>query len=250
MDNKVAEIIRNQAYEKNGSTVVFTSSIDFEEATFIGKLISELQPQKTIEIGCAEGASSLAIMDALTSGGGRHTIVDPFQTTYWESKGINLLQMFGYNQFRLIEKGSEIALPALLDKGEKFDFAFIDGYHTFDHTLLDAFYLIKMLKIGGVLVIDDVQMPAINKCLRYLHNYPCLKYKASSAGPITSSRKLFDGLKRIVRSVSSVVPRKWRYELLDDSVLRSDNRLGLRSSMVAFQKVAEDTREWNWWAPF
>jgi hypothetical protein len=47
-----------------------------------------------------------------------------------------------------------------------------------------------------------------------------------------------------------VVPNKWRYELLDDSVLRSDNRLGLRSSMVAFQKVAEDTREWNWWAPF
>lgn len=251
MDNKVAEVIRDQAYQKNGSKVVFTSSIDFEEATFIGNLIRELRPQNTIEIGCAEGASSLTIMDALTASGGQHTIVDPFQTTYWESKGINLLQMFGYDQYRLIEKGSEIALPALLDKGEKFDFAFIDGYHTFDHTLLDAFYLIKMLKVGGVLVIDDVQMPAINKCLRYLHNYPCLQFKASSAGTaITRSRKLFDSIKGGMQLISGIMPQKWRSELLDDSVLRSDRKLGLRSSMVAFKKTAEDTREWNWWKSF
>ncbi|NII24086.1 class I SAM-dependent methyltransferase [Pseudoflavitalea sp. X16] len=251
MKNKVAEIIKDQAYQKNGSKVVFTSAIDFEEATFIDNLIRELRPQNTIEIGCAEGASSLVIMDALASSGGQHTIIDPFQTTYWESKGINLLQMFGHDQYKLIEKGSEIALPALLDKAEKFDFAFIDGYHTFDHTLLDAFYLVKMLKPGGVLVIDDVQMPAINKCLRYLYNYPCLQYKGSSMGTsATKSRKLFDKVKGGVQLISGIIPQKWRSELLNDSVLRSDVKLGLRSSMVAFQKTAEDTREWNWWKSF
>lgn len=251
MDIKIAEIIKNQAYQKNGSKVVFTSSIDYGEATFIGDLIKELNPRNTIEIGCAEGASSLVIMGALAGSAGQHTIVDPFQTTYWESKGINLLQMFDYSHYRLIEKGSEIALPELLDKGDRFDFAFIDGYHTFDHTLLDAFYLVRMLKVGGVLVIDDVQMPAVNRCLRYLHNYPCLKFKAASVGEnVTGSRKAFDGLKRGLYWMSGVLPQRWRVELLHDSVLRSDASLGLRSTMVAFQKTAEDVREWNWWKPF
>lgn len=251
MDNRIAEIIKNQAYQNNGSKIEFTSSIDYGEAVFIRNLINELKPQKTIEIGCAEGASSLVIMEGVSTMGGRHTIVDPFQTTYWESKGINLLKMFEFDEYRLIEKGSEIALPELLSNDERYDFALIDGYHTFDHTLLDAFYLIRMLNVGGILLIDDVQMPAINKCLRYLYNYPCLKFKAQLGDDkSTASRKAFDGFKKVLRSVSAMAPQKWRTELLDGSVLRSDDTLGLRSSMVAFQKVSEDTREWNWWKPF
>lgn len=251
MNTQVAEIIQNQAYQRNGSKVLFTSAIDMNEAKFIEELIVGSKAKNTIEIGCAEGASSLIIMDVLARNGGKHTIVDPFQTTYWESKGLNLLQLFSYDQYRLIEKGSEIALPALLEKGEKFDFAFIDGYHTFDHTLLDAYYLIKMLQPGGILVIDDVQMPAVNKCIRYLYNFPCLQYKGAAAGSAaTTSRKLFDGFKNGVGIVSRIMPSKWRTELLDDSVLRSDAKLGLRSSMVAFQKTKEDVREWNWWKPF
>jgi predicted O-methyltransferase YrrM len=49
----------------------------------------------------------------------------------------------------------------LLERNEKFDLAFIDGWHTFDHTLLDAFLSYRMLNIGGLLIIDDVQMPPL-----------------------------------------------------------------------------------------
>lgn len=252
LDKGVIDIIKNQRYQKdNGDIVKFTSAIDIEEATFITSLIAQHKPQKTIEIGCAEGGSSLTIMSAIANGKGKHTIVDPFQTTYWESKGINLLKYFGFNNYTLIEKGSEIALPSLMERSEKFDFAFIDGYHTFDHTLLDAFYLIKMLNVGGILVIDDVQMPAVNKCVRYLYNYPCLKLIDSTPqNQVTTSRKVFDNLKSSVKNFSSILPNKWRNELFDGSVLISDKKLGLRSSMVAFQKLSEDTREWNWWASF
>ena len=171
LDKSVLDIIKNQCYQKdNLETVTFTSAIDLEEAILITALIKQNKPKKTIEIGCAEGGSSLTIMSALDDGKGKHTIVDPFQTSYWESKGINLLKTFEFNNYTLIEKGSEIALPALMDKGEKFDFAFIDGYHTFDHTLLDAFYLIKMLNAGGILVIDALVplIPSINN--EYLGN--------------------------------------------------------------------------------
>lgn len=251
MNTQVQNILKDQSYENDkGELVRFTSAIDLIEANFMSSLIKKLNPAKTIEIGCAEGASSLTIMSALPPTA-KHTIVDPFQTTYWESKGLNLLKKFNYTNLQLIEKGSEIALPELLAKGEKFDFGFIDGYHTFDHTLLDAFYLIRMLNIGGVLVIDDVQMPAINKCLRYLYNYPCLKfYGAAPGAPLTSARKVFDGIKSTTNAISSILPQKWRIEMFDGSVLKSDKKLGLRSTMVAFQKTAEDTREWNWWKPF
>jgi predicted O-methyltransferase YrrM len=251
MDTQVIDILKNQFYEnEKGELVHFTSAIDLIEAQFISKLLHDTQPARTIEIGCAEGASSLTIMSSLPQES-KHTIVDPFQTTYWESKGLNLLKKFNYANFCLIEKGSEIALPELLAKGEKFDFGFIDGYHTFDHTLLDAFYLVKMLNIGGMLIIDDVQMPAINKCIRYLFNYPCLKFYGCAPGrPLSTARKVFDGVKSAINIVTSILPRKWRTELFDGSVLISDKKLHLRSTMVAFQKTAEDTREWNWWAPF
>jgi predicted O-methyltransferase YrrM len=251
MNTQVLNILKDQSYRKdNGELVRFTSAIDVEEAGFMSSLIQQHNPAKTIEIGCAEGGSSLTILSALP-GTGRHTIVDPFQTTYWESKGLNLLKKFNYSNFSLIEKGSEIALPELLAKGEKFDFAFIDGYHTFDHTLLDAFFLIRMLNNGGILVIDDVQMPAINKCIRYLYNYPCLQYLASSPGaPVTGARKIFDGVKQTVNAISAILPKKLRTELFEGGVIKSDKKLGLRSSMVAFRKIADDNREWNWWKPF
>lgn len=253
IDNKeILEVIKNQYFiNGNKEKVTFTSSIDIEEAVFISSIIKENKPKKTVEIGCAEGCSSLTIMNALEAFNGKHTIVDPFQTTYWESKGINMLKKFGFTNYTLIEKGSEIVLPALLEKGEKFDFAFIDGYHTFDHTLIDAFYLIKMLNVGGFLIIDDVQMPAINKCIRYLNNYPCLKLVGASDNKYaTTARKVFDAVKATVKAFSNIFPDRWRNELFDGSVLISDNKLKLRSSMVAFQKIAEDDREWNWWKSF
>jgi predicted O-methyltransferase YrrM len=252
MKDSVSGIIKSQSYQKeNGETVLFTSAIDILEAEFISSFIRQNNPKKTIEIGCAEGASSLVIMDALSAGTGKHTIVDPFQTTYWQSKGLNLLKKFGYTDYRLIEKGSEVALPSLLDTGEKFDFGFIDGWHTFDHTLLDAFYLIRMLNVGGILIIDDVQMPAINKCIRYLNNYPNLEIVSfSGEHQISGSRKVFNAFKNTVNVLSKVLPDKWRMELLAGSVIVSDKKLGLRSSMIALRKTAEDTREWNWWKSF
>lgn len=251
-NNEIFEIIKNQYFiNSNNEKITFTSAIDIEEAVFISSIIRESKPKHTIEIGCAEGCSSLAIMGALRAHNGKHTIVDPFQSTFWESKGINMLKKFDFNNYSLIEKGSEFALPALLEKGEKFDFAFIDGYHTFDHTLLDAFYLIKMLNVGGFLIIDDVQMPAINKCIRYLNNYPCLKLVGGSNNKqATMARKIFDMVKATVKVFSKVLPNRWRSEMFDGSVLVSDDKLHLRSSMVAFQKTAEDTREWNWWKSF
>jgi len=37
-----------------------------------------------------------------------------------------------------------------LARGVKIDFAFVDGWHTFDYTLIDFFYIDKILRSGGL----------------------------------------------------------------------------------------------------
>jgi len=44
-------------------------------------------------------------------------------------------------------------------QGERIDFAFIDGAHTFDHVLVDFFYIDRMLNVGGIVAFDDVGFP-------------------------------------------------------------------------------------------
>lgn len=42
--------------------------------------------------------------------------------------------------FRVLREPSFLAMPRLLARGAKFDLVFVDGWHTFDFTLLDMFY--------------------------------------------------------------------------------------------------------------
>jgi predicted O-methyltransferase YrrM len=84
------------------------------------------------------------------------------------------LEEAGIRFFNLVEIKSEFALPRILEQGEgSFDFIFIDGWHTFDHTLLDCFYATRLLRVGGYLAIDDVIFPAVRRVVDFVLNYPC-----------------------------------------------------------------------------
>src|SRR5204862_913148 len=61
-----------------------------------------------------------------------------------------------------------VALPALVKKGETFDFILIDGYHSFESTLLDFFYCDRLLADGGLVVFHDTAFPAVYKAVRCL----------------------------------------------------------------------------------
>ena len=63
------------------------------------------------------------------------------------------------------------ALPDLMRRLPPVDFAYIDGWHTFDHVLLDLFYLDKMLAVGGVVGFNDCKWPAVQKGLGFLKTH-------------------------------------------------------------------------------
>lgn len=53
---------------------------------------------------------------------------------------------------------SERTLPVMTD--DAFDLVFVDGNHSFPAPVVDWFYLVTKLKVGGVVFVDDVQLPA------------------------------------------------------------------------------------------
>jgi predicted O-methyltransferase YrrM len=219
------------------------SAIDPEEGEFLCRIIQgDESIAKTLEIGCGFGLSSLFICSAI-QGRNRaaHIIIDPFQNTQWDGVGIRYLEEAGYDFFTLIEKKSEVALPQLLEELEgRLDFVFIDGWHTFDHTLLDCFYATRLLRVGGYLALDDVCFPSVGRAVAYLINYPCYELYGSVDHEIRKTRK-----RTLMRILLAPVHRTaWgrAFSKCIDRTLFEDRA----SRMVALKKVTDDNRNWNW----
>lgn len=63
---------------------------------------------------------------------------------------------------------SEWILPQLAAGGVTFDLALIDGGHGWPHPFVDFCYLNHMLRRGGHVVVDDVQLHSIKELARWL----------------------------------------------------------------------------------
>jgi predicted O-methyltransferase YrrM len=62
---------------------------------------------------------------------------------------------------------SQIALPRLLAEGRRFDLAFVDGNHRFDGVFLDLIYLGRLVHAGGIVFVDDHQLPAVARAVSF-----------------------------------------------------------------------------------
>jgi predicted O-methyltransferase YrrM len=100
--------------------------------------------------------------------------VDPFQSTQWDNAGRAAVARAGLTDLVTVrEAASYLALPALVGEGAQFDAVFVDGMHLFDYTLVDLFYADLLTRPGGVVLLDDIRMPAVGQTLDYVRrNYP------------------------------------------------------------------------------
>src|SRR5574338_188839 len=121
----------------------------------LSEVIAAYQPARVLEIGMANGTSSVVIADELRKYGGRLTSIDPHQTMPaplgYDSAGVHAVRTI-LPTHRLIEEYDYLALPRLVESGERFACILVDGYHSFDLTLLDLFYADLLPKQGGLLL--------------------------------------------------------------------------------------------------
>lgn len=135
------------------------------------KIISRIRPLRFIEIGCYEGrATSYIIRRCSEFGPLWLCCVD----TWSGSVDLSPEQMVGVEDrfdnnvalairkvntpvsLRKLKQNSSSALIQLLSTGEtQYDLIYIDGSHTAPDVLLDAVLAFRLLRVGGVMIMDD-----------------------------------------------------------------------------------------------
>ena len=193
-----------------------TGAVPREDALILQEMVRFVKARTTLETGVAFGLSTLAICEALLEGAAengdspseredarysprfrpRHYGVDPEQNTVHGGAALANLKRAGLDSvFELREGPSHLMLPKLLEQDVVLDLGFIDGWHTFEYTLLDFFYIDKMLRPGGVVLLHDRSWPSKQKVIRFIRTHR--RYKEL---PVHSGTKpgFFKWLRRAV----------------------------------------------------
>ena len=147
-----------------------------------------------VEIGLAYGSSALAIGEALCWTGATetsHVIIDPFQATSYQNVGWDALKSAGLDaRCTLIEEPSSIALARFAADGFTADAAFVDGSHRFHEVFVDLYFLRKLVRPGGLILLDDAALPSVSAALRYFDAN--LQWQSVTIGGRLAARRLPD----------------------------------------------------------
>jgi predicted O-methyltransferase YrrM len=247
MNDVLKEILRSNRVTDASFDMPLPSvtSMNEEEGEVIFKAFSIVKPDVSLEVGFAYGISTLYACDALAQNQreSRHIIIDPNQSTDWHGIGLKNVTRAGYGHFiELHEEKSEIALPNLLSKGTTIQAAVIDGWHTFDHTLVDFFYINKMLDVGGIVILDDANWPAIQRLTYHIATYPAYEvFMKTGIAHTPAEADLLAALRTKVRRMLAkatnmpVFKRHWDYPA---------------PSCIAYRKIKPDNRNFNWHVDF
>jgi predicted O-methyltransferase YrrM len=127
--------------------------------------------ETVVEVGLAYGSSALAVGEALVTVGStrpRHIVIDPFQTDAYRNAGWDLLCATGLDAIaELVAAPSSLALAQLVAEGAVVDAAFVDGSHRFHEVFVDLYFLRKLVRPGGLVVLDDDWTPSVRTAARY-----------------------------------------------------------------------------------
>ena len=124
-----------------------------------------------IEVGLAYGSSALAIGEALCMSARTdvsHIVIDPFQATSYANVGWDAMKAAGLaDHTTFIGEASSIALARLTADGVSADAAFVDGSHRFHEVFVDLYFLRKLVRPGGLIILDDAAWPSVATAVRY-----------------------------------------------------------------------------------
>ncbi len=234
----------NKVLDAEGIEYILHSNTRSEQCDFIVSLIDKIDARMCLETGLAFGISALAICGAIEKKQNKiYYSIDPFQKSDWQNIGIENLKRENYWEFvKFYPKFSDQILPCLHLDGVELDFIYLDSTKVFDFLCVDVHFSAKLLREGGILVLDDVGYPGIQKLARLMLQQPHWKKIGSFDQRSLSTKRKF------LSKVVSMLPYQQMLIAPEFDNLEREN--GLQAQAIAFQKVSEDTRNWDWSAKF
>jgi predicted O-methyltransferase YrrM len=230
---------------KNQKRRAIDSTISKAEALVLIQLVKDTKAMVTLETGVAFGASAVAICYAkkdFESSYQMHYGIDPNQTTEYASAAIVSLEKENLQKnFTLLEGPSHLMIPGLIQKGVQLDFAFIDGWHTVDYTLIDFFLIDKMLKPGGMVAFHDMYALSKQKVLRFVLTHR--QYRIVKERKVTRNESRWSTVKFFLWRLKNK-PRlifswfHWSYQLFNSS------------GLIVLQKQANYEPDYVFYKPF
>jgi predicted O-methyltransferase YrrM len=124
----------------------------------------------TLEVGLGLGLGALSLCAALLDVAGedaRHVVVEGFPGDFGGAGTRTLRDAGVAAMVEQIHAESQLALPRLVAEGRGFDLAVIDGDHRFEGVFLDLCYADRLVRPGGLVIVDDMWMPAIRLAVSY-----------------------------------------------------------------------------------
>ena len=133
-----------------------------EEGQVLFDIVRSKPACRCLEVGFATGSTAAFMLRA----GGIVTSIDYAQEKDWGNMGRKLIAELGWSGgHELIEDNAVFALPAYLKAERSYDLVYIDCWKTFDIQCLLLYYASRLTAKGGMIVIDDYNMPSVRKAV-------------------------------------------------------------------------------------
>lgn len=148
----------------------FPTGMGRDAGLALRELVARESACRTIETGLAYGLSTLFILEATALFGTerRHVAIDPYQAKDWDNSGVRTIEEAGASALvEIIREDSLLALPRLVARGESFDLGFVDGGHHFENAFCDILFMQRLVRPGGLVIVDGAWMPAILAAAMY-----------------------------------------------------------------------------------
>lgn len=165
------------------------NKVYFSESWFLANLnefnyIIKSYPniKNILEIGTYEGRSALYLLENYSQAS--ITIIDPFVNTgrEYETKfNKKCYKIFKHNikkyssRVKLYVNYSNNILPKLINNSNSYDLIYIDGSHFPNQVIKDLINSDRLLKINGILMLDDYKYYAAYPDLLYTTPFPAIK---------------------------------------------------------------------------
>ena len=214
------------------------------QGLFLQEIFDIIKPSKSIEVGLAYGISTLFILEKHhenKSTPKSHIVIEPFP---WGGVAEHNIEKENLSELAEIKyKKSHDVLPQLYYDSCRIQFAYIDTTKLFDVVLQDFYFIDKMLDVNGVVILDDCggSWPGVQRVARFINSLP--HYKVLKAhNKIVMSRKR----RLALRSFSKIIKLlPFKEQLYPTVNFKTDSELNLNYHCIAFKKISEDQRNWD-----